>query len=83
MKLIYHEDVQKMLAERREAGRRNQQKRVEGMLDQIRKSSNRQYQSVVQGKRPSRKDRHNQDIANQMSRGNLKEYWLARMNGDV
>ena len=79
MKLIYHEDVQKLLAERREAERRNQQKRVEGMLDQIRKSSNRQYQSVVQGKRPSRKDRHNQDIANQMSRGNLKEYWLTRM----
>ena len=79
MKLIYHEDVQKMLAERRAAEWRYQQKRVEGMLDQIRKSSNRQYQSVVQGKRPSRKDRHNQDIANQMSRQNLKEYWLARM----
>jgi hypothetical protein len=79
MKLIYHEDIQKMLSKRREAERRDQQKRVAGMLDQVRKSSNRQYQSVVQGKRPSRKDRHDQDIANQMSRQNLKEYWLARM----
>ena len=79
MTRLSHQDVKKLLAEHREKESLEQQRRVAGMLDQIRKSSNRQYQSVVQGKRPSRKDRHNQDIANQMSRGNLKEYWLARM----
>jgi hypothetical protein len=79
MTRLSHQDVKKLLAEHREKESQDQQKRVAGMLDQVRKSSNRQYQSVVQGKRPSRKDRHNQDIANQMSRGNLKEYWLARM----
>ena len=79
MTRLSHQDVKNLLAEHHEKESQDQQKRVAGMLDQIRKSSNRQYQSVVQGKRPSRKDRHNQDIANQMSRGNLKEYWLARM----
>ena len=76
MKLLWHEDVMKLL-------RKAKKKRVSALLDSLRKSSNSNYQAVVKGKRPSRADKKDQEVASKLSRENSRLYWQARLDGDL
>ena len=78
MKLLFHKDMLRLLEERRE----RQGDNVGKLLDDVRKHSNRSYKSVVDGKRPNRAAKSDQQIAASMSRQGTAEYWLARINGD-
>ena len=79
MKLLWREDIKQLLNRRQQ----DQSRDVRQLLDQVRKHCNPAYKGVVQGSRPSRADKADQEIAASMSRQSAKEYWLARMNGDV
>jgi hypothetical protein len=54
-------------------------KTIKQVIDHARKGTNVSYRAVVTGKMPSRKDRAEQRYVNQMSRHDLEEYWLKRL----
>ncbi len=54
-------------------------KKINKILDNARKGTNINYQSVVKGIRPSRAARSEQLSLQQMSRQDLYEYWMKRL----
>ena len=74
-KPLYHKDIMRLLEERRISRR----EAVSHILDASRKRSNISYESVVAGKRPSRVDRADQELAEKMSRQDVREYWLEKL----
>jgi hypothetical protein len=54
-------------------------KRLKKILDNARKGTNINYQSVVNGTRPSRAARSEQLSLQQMSRQDLYDYWMDRL----
>ncbi len=54
-------------------------KTIKQVLDNARKGTNVSYRAVVTGKMPSRKDRAEQRKVQSMSRLDLEEYWLRRL----
>ena len=79
MKLLFHKDMLRLLGKRRDRTADD----VGKLLDGVRKHSNSRYKAVVEGKRPSRRERGDQEIAASMSRQDAAAYWMARINGDV
>lgn len=79
MNRLFHKDMLRLLEKRRNKQFNN----VCILLDDVRKHSNRSYKSVVDGKRPGRAAKSDQEIAASMSRQDAAAYWLARINGDV
>jgi hypothetical protein len=57
-------------------------KTIKQIIDNARKGTNVSYQAVVHGKMPSRKARAEQRYINQLSRQDLKDYWLKRLEED-
>lgn len=54
-------------------------KKINKILDNARKGTNINYQSVVKGVRPSRAARSEQLLLQQMSRQELYDYWVKRL----
>jgi len=54
-------------------------KKINKILDNARKGTNVNYQAVVKGIRPSRAARSEQLSLQQMSRQDLYEYWMKRL----
>lgn len=73
--LLYHAELMWLLEEHRA----RRAKAVAGLLAQNRKGSNANYQAVVDGKRPRRADKVNQEAAQLLSRVDMKDYWLGRL----
>ena len=73
--LLYHADLMWLL----HAHRVRRAKQVAGLLDRNRKGSNAAYQAVVDGRRPSRADKAEQVGAEGLSRLDLEDYWLGRI----
>ena len=73
--LLYHADLMWLLHEHRV----KRAKEGAGILDQNRKGSNANYQAVVNGKRPKRADKANQEAAQGLSRLDMEDYWLGRI----
>ena len=79
-KLLWHKDMVRLLGLEKTQDRRQH---VKNLLDGVRKHSNSAYKGVVQGSRPSRADKTDQQIAAGMSRQTAAAYWMARIKGDV
>ena len=75
----WHKDVLRLLGQHR----KNRRADIANILNGVRKNTNSAYRGVVQGSRPSRRDRKDQEVAASMSRQNAAAYWLARINGNV
>ena len=87
MTLLYHEDMLKLLAAHRKARyvkqeqlrkqqQANQRENIASLLEGNRKGSNQNYQAVVHGHRPSKRDQVRQRTVQQLSRDGAKAYWL-------
>jgi hypothetical protein len=83
MTLLYHEDMLQQLAKRNELDQSKKRQQLSDLLEGNRKGSNANYQAVVHGHRPSKASAKDQRVASQLSRANLKEYWMQRMEGDL
>ena len=62
---------------------KDRSKDVAKLLDDTRKHCNSNYKAVVVGARPSRAQKSDQQVAASMSRQTAKEYWLARIKGEL
>ena len=91
-KLLWHKDMVRLLELKEPRCRRylkssapqhDRYEDVKKILDGVRKHSNSAYKGVVQGSRPSRADKTDQQIAAGMSRQTAAAYWMARIKGDV
>ena len=76
MTLLYHKDVMQLLALHKDAKRVEQLQKVSELLEGNRKGSNQNYQAVVHGHRPSKRDQVRQRTVQQLSRDGAKAYWL-------
>lgn len=75
---LTHQDVMRLLAKKRA----EQGDDIRQLLVNSRKGTSSAYQAVVNGSRPRRSDRADQELAEQMSRQDLKQFWLEKMKAE-
>ena len=62
---------------------KDRSKDVTKLLDGTRKHCNSNYKGVVVGARPSRAQKSDQQVAASISRQSAKEFWLAKIKGEL
>ena len=75
---LTHQDIMRMLAKKRA----EQGDDIRQLLVNSRKGTSSAYQAVVSGTRPRRSARADQELAENMSRQNLKQFWLEKMQAE-